>query len=310
MTQTWAWKGVESVVLESGALRVVVLPSQGGHIASLRTASGRELLWQAPWETYRLARPGSSFSDGENAGMDDMFPNAAACRLSEGELAGRELPDHGELWTLPCSIERREDNLLVLSAQGQCLPYRIEKTISLTENSLRIQYYLENTGDVAFPFLWAAHPLFQAEHFERIEIPGYQGEVSLPYCFGKSKESGKLRYPEDQWDDGTLADLQKIPDKEPGVGYKYMTDTKADQGLCILRGKPGREDVRVTVPAETIPYMGVWVDACSDREAPVYVVAPEPSNHASVTMEKCPSILRPCERFTWWIQYTVENRGD
>ena len=188
MTQTWAWKGVESVVLESGALRVVVLPSQGGHIASLRTASGRELLWQAPWETYRLARPGSSFSDGENAGMDDMFPNAAACRLSEGELAGRELPDHGELWTLPCSIERREDNLLVLSAQGQCLPYRIEKTISLTENSLRIQYYLENTGDVAFPFLWAAHPLFQAKSPCRIVL----GRAKNPESSAIRKTSGTM----------------------------------------------------------------------------------------------------------------------
>ena len=78
MIQTCIWKGVESIVLESGALRIVVLPSQGGHIASMRTASGRELLWQAPGESYRLARLGSAFSDGESAGMDDMFPNAAA----------------------------------------------------------------------------------------------------------------------------------------------------------------------------------------------------------------------------------------
>ena len=306
------FKGVPAIVLATKKLRVAVIPGQGAHIASLYDLeTGHEMLWQPGGDTYRLSRPGEPFEEGECAGIDDMFPCAAACKLAEGFYAGTRLPDHGETWTLPCETAAQGEDAASFTMWGECLPYTLTKSISLQGSALRVGYRAVNTGSRAFPFLWAAHPLFRAEDYSAILAPGLRGEVGLPFCFGKEKASGRLRYPADCWDDGTPADLTRIPPKEAGIGYKFMSGAPVFQGRCLLVGAPGKKSLEVEFPADKVPFLGVWVDACSNGKAPAYVVAPEPSTHYSVDLNddllSKANVLQAGASFEWWIQYTLKT---
>ena len=70
----------------------------------------------------------------------------------------------------------------------------------------------------------------------------------------------------------------------------------------------------ITFPTEQVPYLGVWMDACSDPRAPAYVVAPEPSTHHSVDLNAgIPTQARQLPgkgTFTWWVQYTRNKPGE
>lgn len=73
------YKQAPCLRLENEALRLLVLPGRGGNIASLfDKRADRELLYQRPGDVLRPVPRGLRFEDAECAGIDDMFPNAAA----------------------------------------------------------------------------------------------------------------------------------------------------------------------------------------------------------------------------------------
>lgn len=309
MIEPLQWRGVSVLRISNEFLSAAVLPEQGGHIGSLTDAEGHEYLCQSPDSMFRASRTGDDFEKGECAGIDDMFPNAMAWTLSEGAFAGIHLPDHGELWTLP-GIPERKDDAVILTMNGSCLPYRLKKTISLRENCLRVEYDAENLGAQPFPVLWSAHPQFKAEDYKTVEIPGYEGKVRMLYCRGKEKNSGCAQYPVDQWDDGTAMDLRKIPGAEKHKAYKFMTTESLPEGKCILQGRDGRSDLEISFPKETVPYLGIWMDACSNPGCDRYVIAPEPSTHSDVSLQGCALRLEPGKNLPWWIEYKILKKGD
>ena len=155
MITSGKYKHVFSLVLDTGSLRAVVLPENGGKLASLMDKkSGTELLAQAEGETYLPIDLDSAYVEGECSAFDDMFPTIDP---QEGGY-----PDHGEV----CRVKHEwstVDDSVKLCYRSLLLPYRYEKTYSaLSDGSLALDYRITNLSDSALPCIWAGHIMLAA----------------------------------------------------------------------------------------------------------------------------------------------------
>jgi hypothetical protein len=101
-------------------------------------------------------------------GIDECLPTIAPCRWQ-----GRELPDHGELWNAPWSIDAAalEEGILKTRVKLLISPFELERTIELHESEIRINYQLNNYSNAQEHFLWALHPLLRLEAGDQLELP-------------------------------------------------------------------------------------------------------------------------------------------
>ena len=150
--------GEPGVALRSDDLDVVVLPRRGAKIASLRHRRQRREWLEQP--TGALRDPpayGSTFSDADVFGWDEMLPTITGSSYPDAEYRGVSLPDHGEVWTMPWET-RFAGEALVCSTAGRALPYRVTRTMRVHDARLRLEYELSATGGAPLWLLWAAHP--------------------------------------------------------------------------------------------------------------------------------------------------------
>lgn len=132
--------------------------ARGGRIVSLQGPDGREWLSR----TSRSSIPaGAAFGDAEMAGWDECAPTIAPCAVD-----GVELPDHGDLWNARWRLDGA-----TASVEGRALPYEFRRTASVAaEGALRFEYEARSLAG-ELPFLWAAHPQFQASAGTTVRLP-------------------------------------------------------------------------------------------------------------------------------------------
>ena len=117
-------------------MEMAVVPELGSRIISLRNRkTGREWLVQ-PAGVLETNGYASSFGKRDGSGWDEMFPTINACRYPAYPWEGTELPDHGEVWSIPWKAHSEEEQLHC-SAQGIRIPYQLRKTYSFP---LKIPY--------------------------------------------------------------------------------------------------------------------------------------------------------------------------
>lgn len=267
----------EQVVLEGRGLRVVVAPHLGAKIVSLRTADGREWLWQDPRVPLTPRRYGDRYEMQNAGGWDECFPTIAPCVYPEEPWQGIALPDHGELWTLPWEWRRGEEALETW-VYGIRLPYRFERRLRLVgARSLVGEYQVENLAPYPLAVLWSAHPLFTAEAGTVIELP--EGTpVLVDYSAGGRVPTG-LEYhswPYLSTSDGRRVDVSRFPGAQAGVAEKLFTGRLAD-GRVTLR-QPDGAAVTLSWDAAEIPYLGLWINAGAwpSPDAPTAHIGLEP----------------------------------
>ena len=196
------WQGFDAWQMENEAARVVIVPALGAKIVSLvDKASGHE--WLAPATNPVRARTyGDTFTDHDLAGWDEMFPTIVECPSPHD--ASVTLPDHGEVWALLWEVVEQGASALTLRVQGVALDYTLTRTATLMADGLRLDYTLENQTGQPLPFLWAAHPLFNADEHTVIELAGVERVINVmddPVLGAVGTELG--------WPVATLADVQR-----------------------------------------------------------------------------------------------------
>jgi hypothetical protein len=159
------------VILRNGTLELDVRPDVGGKISQVRDLrTGRSLLVPARLPLTPLV-PGTSWVDYDTSGMDDCFPN-----IEPGMHPnyGAPLPQLGEWVYGSWQVAASDTHRITLVRQSSLLPYRARKSIEFVEpDTARIDYAVENTGDVPFRYLWSSHPLIAVEQeFELVLPPG------------------------------------------------------------------------------------------------------------------------------------------
>lgn len=271
-----SYRNAKSLQLENDLLHVVILPGLGGKIASVYSKKKDfELLFQNPQGDY--GRPGihDSFGRFDASGFDDAFPS-----IDQGtvQTCGREVPypDHGEIWSaiFQYTLEGEKARLQYNSV---ILPYHYEKTAELDCNALLIRYSITNTGDAAFPCLWAMHCLIHCEEDMQLIFPAGTKEMENVQPSALLGEPGVIHpYPETVTLNGDGYRLDRICPQSAKKSEKYYVRGRVNEGVCGAY-YPGK-DVRFTTTFDknVLPYLGFWVT--EGRFRGDYNCAMEPAN--------------------------------
>ena len=169
---------MQSYRLANRFLSIEVIPELGAKIVSMRNlVTSREWMWRPrPDAELFPNQPTDSFDASTLIGADECVPTIAPCRV-----AGRDLPDHGEVWSAPWTVtsatlsaEWIETNIrLPLS------PLELRRSVSLTDNEILFDYLLTNLSSKPESFLWAFHPLMALETGDCIDLPPHIKSVKV-----------------------------------------------------------------------------------------------------------------------------------
>ena len=263
--------------LENEALELTLLPTQGGRIWEITQkatsdAPKKQWLWHNPQADSCKIAPGASYDDNWVGGWDDLFPND-----SEGLWQGLDLPDHGEIWSMPWVVTSKTQNSVTLLCEGRALDYSIEKSITLgKKNSFSVQYRLESRLKKEHDLLFKLHPAFAIEPGDRIELPGFDSgpwiepvDLTFSSIIGDAQPS---KWPYVQNKKGARTDLGLIPHREsPEREFYYVKDLK--EGWVQLHAKTGHK-LKLTFPLEFFPSFWVFMDWGKWRGYHVVVLEP------------------------------------
>jgi galactose mutarotase-like enzyme len=290
-----AVEGFDLIGLRSTCAEIAIVPQLGGKILSLKNRrSGREWMYRPDGARLFTNRPGDPFETSMMSGADDCLPTVAAC-----ELAGRRIPDHGEVWCRPCDVEQSQQNLIRTTLELNSITARFERTIALHDQLVRIDYQLENLSDDPHPFLWAFHPLMRIASGDELHVPVSDVTVETTTLAG-ARRGDRWAWPTPM----AGVELQHL-DLGPKPGYAKMFATSVTTGRAsVLNPATGDRLTFRFDPAE-LPALGIWITRGGWRGH--HHVALEPT-HApfdslldAVEASACP-ILKPRGVARWRLE--------
>ena len=255
-----AYKDRPAVAVKSDTLTALILPMDGGKMASLKTAEGHELLAQAPGTAYRILTPDGSYVDAECSGFDDMFPTIDHFTHGEGECAGIPYPDHGEVCRLPAETEIGKD-FVRLCISSRLFPIAFEKRItSIPDGSIDVHYTIRNNGRSIFRYIWAAHCMLAGEDDAQIITPFHEN-APVRMMFGPDQTE-------------PLSRNQLGGFSENGATYKYYHLQPIPKGIIGYRYPLRKEELLLQYDEKKIPFLGIWLNNGGFKN--MYNIALEP----------------------------------
>ncbi len=309
MSGTRPWSE-EEVVLRNRELRVSVLPQRGAKIASIVLRHhDLELLYQ-PEHSLGPVRYGDEYDEDDSWGFDEMFPAIASEPYGRAPWSRSTIPDHGELWSQPWSVEALTASSVTLSVAGRRFPYLFRRTVKLNGRVLRLQYEVTNRGSAPFDGLWAAHPLLSAKD---------GAEVVPPMSFLQA---------EDTYNSDPRAVTLALYDRTerllhlPSLSSKrhetfarkyYFAQSfapRANEALLRVCGATPRS-VTFRVDPQTVKFLGVWMNAghLFNQHNIALEPATAPLDALSVARERGSiTPIVPGETVRWWIEMECESR--
>ena len=270
------FKGIESIVLENKLLKVVVLPSIGGKIASIyNKEKDFELLFQNKNSEYKHPKLNDDFAEYDASGFDDAFPTID---LSEVNYCGKKVsyPDHGEIWSSSLDYKLSADDV-ELFLQSSILPYYYKKTISLSDENLNIEYHIKNTGTETFPCIWAMHCLVNCEENMELTFPKTTTEIlNVQDSINLGKKNTPHQYPITNNIRNQDYYLNKVGEKSCNNTEKYYANGAVSEGNCSIYYPNHNMLYSVDFDKDKMPYLGFWVTEGGFRGD--YNCAFEPTN--------------------------------
>jgi galactose mutarotase-like enzyme len=308
------WRGVPAWLLESTALRVVLLPGLGAKIVSIfDRRAGYEWLVGPGSRPLRPVSYAAVFVDQDMSGWDEMFPTIDACSYPvEGAYGGRQLPDHGEAWTLCWETDRADHGCVTMSSRGKALPYRLERTVSFMEvDRLKLSYILTNLGEQPFIYLWAAHPQFTGLASARVVLPPEVCQVVNVMNHPVWGAPGtRYTWPEATTPDGTTWRLDHCRPVTHHACRKFYIPPETPIGWAGIEDPQSGCSIHLEWDPLQVPYLGIWVDEGVYNTAPTIALEPSTAYYDSLALAYqlgLYPVLAPGEHREWSL--TVSCRG-
>jgi len=301
------WHGFKAISLESKRIRVVMVPQLGAKIVSMYDKTSQYEWLVPPMRAVKELTYGATFVEQDMSGWDEMMPTINAC-----EFDGVFLPDHGEVWSITWKIISLKGQV-TLAVDGTAMPYRITRKATLSaDHCLTLHYELENLGSKSMPYLWAAHPQFNADPQTRIVFPP---EVSVVLnIIDHDPIWGAVETPVD-WPNATAADgrtwqLDRVRGVEHRACRKFYIMPEQPISWAALQHEGLGCEVRLSWSPMDLPYLGLWIDEGVHSAVPV--AALEPCSGYFDSLKKAASkqrvtILEPGERKSWSLQIRFEE---
>ncbi|HKW17981.1 MAG TPA: hypothetical protein VJO35_10770 [Terriglobales bacterium] len=310
--------GFEAVVIENGFLRLAILPELGGKIVSLaRLESGHEFLLQSaePKRAYQLRSYGAKFEDYDRCGFDECVPTVAECLYPEEPFLAGQLPDHGDVWSLPSKVEIIGEQILCTTTL-RSLPLLLMKKVQLQVNTVRMDYEVKNLNQSTVKFLWSAHPLLRVEPEAEIILPREVHEVEVSWSKDErlGKAGDRCTWPKATDRFGRIVELNKIFFATGGTAEKLFT-SRLSEGFCGMFLPRANESITMGFDARSVPYLGIWV--CqggwpAGRAAKDFTIALEPCNgrpdslKEAIDRNEC-ATLPGYGTVQWWMEIEVNS---
>lgn len=271
---------LQRVVLENRFLRVVVLPEAGGKIWQITYKPlHADLLWNNAAVPPRVQPLHASYDDNWSGGWDELFPNDEACNL-----AGLDLPDHGELWTGVWSAAPCGTNELKLRFVTPLTRFIAEKELVLQDESpvLKVRYKLTNMGSGPLQFLWKLHPAFAVTASHRLDFPpmNVMRELDFPGTLENAP-------PAFSWPYASLGhqvlDLRQVPDASSRAVH-FFYGTGYTKGWCGVTDR--EKQLAAGMSFDPKVFSSCWLFASHGGWRDLNVAVLEPATGYPFQMEK------------------------
>lgn len=263
--QPTRWHDLNAWVLENDTLRTIIVPELGAKLVSLFDKRNQLEWLVGPGDRpLRKVPYGATFVDQDMSGWDEMFPTIVACNYpGPGDRHDAALPDHGEVWTLPWSLDDASEGRMTLSVEGRALPYRLTRTVDyITADTLRLHYEVINLGSDVMPYQWAAHPQFVCDQEATVVLPAQVTTVfnAIDELWGWGPCETQYPWPNTTNADGNALRLDRIgpPALKRARKFFVLPDERVNWAGLIRQS--GRGWLQMQWDAQQVPYLGVWVD--------------------------------------------------
>jgi Domain of unknown function (DUF5107) len=264
-TRVGSW---EAIMLANDAMRVVVVPELGGKIVSLVSClSGREWLWRNVHLPLRVPPSDpADFGPFDTGGWDEIFPTITPCQVPNSGWGDRKLTDHGDLWcrpwrTVSARLVPDEAVSLTLAVDDPALPFRFERTLTMTDGSspLTADYEVVNRSDSTLPYLWAAHPLLAIEPGDSIRLPAGT-RIALIGSLGVECAAGTVSaWPTIRLASGETLDLSRVPDPARGFAMKLFAHNVSPGSVQVVE-RSQAEFIRLSFDPIEVRHVGLWLN--------------------------------------------------
>ena len=240
--------------LADDRVALTIDPDRGSRISELHDLrTRRQWLWSpvAPGEPEPLPI-GACYDDEWLGGWDELFPNDAPV-----SFMGRDLPDHGELWSQPWQVVTATHERVSLRYTCRTVPADVEKTITLRDGTVDISYRVRNLDVKELLFLLKLHPAIAVRPGDQLLLPGGTVEP-VDLQFSRILTSpGPFRWPTATDSEGRSVDLSRVPPGGTAQEFVYVRDLP--DGWCGVRdGQTGRQ-LRIQFPLGVFPYCWLFM---------------------------------------------------
>jgi hypothetical protein len=247
----------EALVLENDYLCAVILPALGGRVWTLEDrVRRRQWIWHREGVPLAPSAPGAAYDDVWAGGWEELFPNDAA-----GRFEARELPDHGEWWTLAWSAVETSSEASAavrLTAIAQIVRAECTKEFSLAHGdaALTVSYRIRSLEETPFHFLFKQHLPIQITPDCRLVLPGGRVEAVDPAFGTLLPGPGPYDWPKAVGANGQTVDLGVIPPRAAAAReFVYVSDLPA--AWCGVEDLARRAALRLEYDDRRLPY--VWL---------------------------------------------------
>lgn len=275
----WSLHGIDTVIVDNGVLRLVLMPRLGGKVWQLtHLATGRDLLWHHPRMRPAAAPRGAVYDDAFVGGIDELFPND----LPE-TLAGEELPDHGELWTTAFDHEvHRSADEVVVHQWTSTITYPCRSdtwiTVRPADPRVTVRRRITNQGPRQLPYLWKLHAAAALSPGARVDLPATTmlAEQLPTQTSGPARGAGgpaRYTWPMRPGPGGELHDLRTVPPAGSALSeFQYATSLTA--GWCAISHP--EDGAALTVAFDRSVFSSCWTFASYGGWRGLEVVVLEP----------------------------------
>lgn len=297
ITDEYARRGIDTVVLENDSLRVELLAGKGGDVTEIvdkRTdtnvlfESPHE--WRAPSEGPVGAPDGAfSFLDHYPGGWQSVLPAAGGPTTVDGA----PLALHGESTLVPWQARITADTpdrvAVELAATLTRYPFTIEREFELAagRSTVTVSEAVTNRGEVAVDYSWLQHvalgePLVSPEATLSVPCQTVLVDPDQTNDTARLPPGETFEWPVCETDDGPV-DLRAFPPKRDRV-HDLVALTDLSEGRYTVTNPSLDLGVTVRFPHEFYEYLWYWQPFGGFEDAPFF------GRNYNVGLEPCTSI--------------------
>jgi hypothetical protein len=323
----YKWEGHEVIELNSQELIVKISLTRGAEIFELRDKRKNiDLLWHNHQDIVRNREYTPSrntefgnFLEGFAGGWQEVLPAAQY----PVEYKGANIGGHGEAALLSWNYELIKDDatqlVIRLWVDLRLLPLRLVRTMTLQNDLLRFDEYVENFGAVEIDFQWGQHlalggPLADpgaevlVEQGELFEVPHYPSET---YRFEVDQ---KGKWPAVRLTNGEQADLKVLP-ADDGTDGHVVLGPMQNPKVSIRNQKIGIEAV-MTWDKATYPFCWIWMVWGGIKQYPLWgqarLITIEPFSSPIVSLDSAIAqgsalSIAPKGKIKSWVEFRVKQ---